>query len=146
MVGGDGAALGDFPDGLSLLRALADNEFVLRVDAVDEMRVLENLHTLGNRLALSIVLAALIIGAAMLMQVETDFTILGYPGIAMLLFLMAAAGGFYLVIDILLKHAKDTKILPVSFVFFVSFVVQIAFNAIALGYASRHLTDKTNVL
>ena len=41
-------------------------------------------------------LAALIIGAAMLMQVRTSFTILGYPGLAMMLFLAAAAGGVWL--------------------------------------------------
>jgi len=46
------------------------------------------------------VLAALIIGAAMLMRVETAFTILGYPGIAMILFLAAAAFGFVLVLSI----------------------------------------------
>ncbi len=93
----------------TLLRALTENEFVLKIDALDEEWMLENLHTIGNRLSISIVLAALIIGAAMLMQVETTFRILGYPGIAMLLFLLAAATGFYLVFDILLKHARNTK-------------------------------------
>jgi ubiquinone biosynthesis protein len=42
-------------------------------------------------------LAALIVGAALLMQVPTNFRIFGYPGLAMLFFLSAAAGGFALI-------------------------------------------------
>lgn len=93
----------------ALLRALSENEFVLKVDAIDEMRFLENLHTIANRIALSVVLAALIMGAALMMRVETAFTILGYPGIAMLLFLIAAACGFVLVFSILFQHATNTR-------------------------------------
>jgi hypothetical protein len=46
------------------------------------------------------VLAALILGAAVLMRVETRFEILGYPGIAMLLFMSDAVGGLLLVYNI----------------------------------------------
>ena len=49
---------------------------------------------------LGLVLAALIIGAAMLMEVETSFRILGYPGLAILCFLGAAVGGVLLVANI----------------------------------------------
>jgi ubiquinone biosynthesis protein len=52
------------------------------------------------------VLAALIIGAAMLMQVRTSFTILGYPGLAMLLFLAAVAGGVWLVWTVLSSDVR----------------------------------------
>ena len=38
----------------------------------------------------------MIIGASMLMQVPSDFTILGYPGLAMIFFLLAAIGGIIL--------------------------------------------------
>jgi hypothetical protein len=47
------------------------------------------------------VLAALIVGAAMLMRVETTFRIWGYPGLAMLFFLVAAGGGAWLAVNIL---------------------------------------------
>jgi len=42
------------------------------------------------------------------MQVETSFRILGYPGLAMLCFLVAAVGGFWLVFNILAQdhHAR----------------------------------------
>jgi hypothetical protein len=47
-----------------------------------------------------LILAALIVGAAMLMRVETSFRILGYPGLAMLCFLAAAGGGLTLLWNI----------------------------------------------
>ena len=45
-------------------------------------------------------LAALIVGAAMLMQVPTRFTILGYPALAIVLFAGAAIGGIALIVSI----------------------------------------------
>jgi ubiquinone biosynthesis protein len=47
------------------------------------------------------VLASLIIGAAMLMRVETTFRIFGYPGLAMRFFLVAAGGALCLAFGIL---------------------------------------------
>jgi ubiquinone biosynthesis protein len=43
----------------------------------------------------------MIVGAAMLMRVETSFRILGYPGLAMLFFMLAACGGTGLAITII---------------------------------------------
>ena len=62
---------------------------------------------MANRIALGLVLAALVVGAAMLMRVETAFTILGYPGLAMLLFLAAAAGGFWMAWSVLAGDVKS---------------------------------------
>ena len=45
----------------------------------------------------------LIVGAAMLVRVETSFRILGYPGLAFILFLFAAGGAIALLLTILLK-------------------------------------------
>ncbi len=74
-----------------ILDRLADNEFRMHVDAIDEARLKEGMQKVANRIALGLVLAALIVGAALLMDVETSFRIFGYPGLAMLLFLAAAA-------------------------------------------------------
>jgi hypothetical protein len=57
------------------------------------------LSTRGDLLGL--LLASLIVGAALLMRVTTSFTILGYPGLAMIFFLLAAAGGIWLAVSIL---------------------------------------------
>ncbi len=93
----------------ALFRSLAHNEFEVKVQSFDEIRLLRNLHSIANRIALSVVLASLILGAALMMRVDTAFTILGYPGIAMILFLGAAACGFILVFSILFeKNERGT--------------------------------------
>jgi predicted unusual protein kinase regulating ubiquinone biosynthesis (AarF/ABC1/UbiB family) len=79
-----------------ILDALAANDLRLKVEVIDHGAIIDGLQKVANRIALGAVLAALIIGAAMLMQVQTPFTILGYPGFAMLLFLAAVAGGVWL--------------------------------------------------
>jgi ubiquinone biosynthesis protein len=79
-----------------ILDALAANDLRLKVEVIDHGAIIDGLQKVANRIALGAVLAALIIGAAMLMQVRTSFTILGYPALAMLLFLGAVAGGVWL--------------------------------------------------
>ncbi|HEX2869046.1 MAG TPA: AarF/ABC1/UbiB kinase family protein [Ignavibacteriales bacterium] len=93
-----------FPSRLNtLMDALANNRFQLKIDAIDDLRLMENLQKIANRIAMGIVLGALIIGAALMMRVNSPFTILGYPGIAIVMFLAAAAFGFMLVINIFLR-------------------------------------------
>jgi predicted unusual protein kinase regulating ubiquinone biosynthesis (AarF/ABC1/UbiB family) len=93
-----------FPSRLnSLMDALANNRFQLKIDAIDDLRLMENMQKIANRIAMGIVLGALIIGAALMMRVNSPFTILGYPGIAIIMFLAAAAFGFVLVINILMR-------------------------------------------
>ena len=87
----------------AVLDKLAANKIEVKVDAFDETRLMDNLQKIANRIALGLVLAALIVGAALLMQVRTRFTLFGYPGLAMLLFLLAAGCGFILVLSVLLN-------------------------------------------
>lgn len=63
--------------------------------------MIDGLQKVANRITIGLVLASLIVGAAMLMRVETTFRILGYPGLAMLFFLFAAGGGGWLAVSIL---------------------------------------------
>jgi hypothetical protein len=79
---------------------LANGRFSVKVDALDEARFLHVLQRLANRLTMGIVLAALVVGAALMMQVPTRDKILGYPAIAMIFFLLAAIGGAVLVFSI----------------------------------------------
>ena len=85
----------------AVLETLAANKLQVKVDAFDESRLMDNLQKIANRIALGLVLAALIVGAALMMQVRTSFTLFGYPGLAMVLFLLAAACGFMLVLSVL---------------------------------------------
>ena len=92
-----------------ILDQIGNNELRFKVDAIDEKVVLEGLQKVANRITLGLVVAALIVGAAMLMRVETSFRIFGYPGIAMILFSMAAAAGMVLAFSILFYDEKRRK-------------------------------------
>ena len=73
------------------------------MDAIDETLLLEAFQKIANRITLGLVIAALIVGAALLTRVETSFKILGYPGIAIIFFSIAACMGMWLVLTIVLK-------------------------------------------
>jgi ubiquinone biosynthesis protein len=92
-----------------ILDRAANNEIELKVDAIDEHKLMEGLQKIANRITLGLVLAALIVGAAMLMSVPTDFKIMGYPGLAIIFFLLAAGGGVALVLSILFYDEKAPK-------------------------------------
>ena len=89
-----------------ILDAVGNNELRLKVDSIDERIVLDGLQKIANRITLGLVVAALIVGAAMLMRVDTSFRIFGYPGLAMIFFLMAAAAGLVLAYNILFRDQK----------------------------------------
>jgi ubiquinone biosynthesis protein len=86
-----------------ILDVVASNQLQVKVDAIDETRLMTGFQKVANRITMGLVLAALIVGAAMLVRVETSFRILGYPGLALILFLLAAGGGIALLLTILLK-------------------------------------------
>jgi predicted unusual protein kinase regulating ubiquinone biosynthesis (AarF/ABC1/UbiB family) len=83
------------------LDAASTNNLKLKMEVIDEGALIEGFQKIANRITLGLLLASLIVGAALLMQVRTTFTILGYPGLAMMFFLLAAAGGIWLAISIL---------------------------------------------
>jgi predicted unusual protein kinase regulating ubiquinone biosynthesis (AarF/ABC1/UbiB family) len=89
-----------------IVDVLARNDLTLKVDAIDEAALMTAFEKIANRITMGLVLAALIVGAALLMRVETRFQILGYPGLAMLCFLAAATGGVALMVNILLNDRR----------------------------------------
>jgi ubiquinone biosynthesis protein len=84
------------------------------VDAIDEQRLMEGFQKVANRITTGLVLAALIVGAAMLVRVPSAFTILGYPGLAILLFLAATAGGVGLLLSIFVQDRRSSRNPPSS--------------------------------
>lgn len=92
-----------------VMQNLAEGTFSVKVDAVDEARLLHVMQRLANRLTTGIVIAALVVGAALMMQVPTDSRILGYPSIAMVFFLLAAIGGAALVASIVVTDRKIAR-------------------------------------
>jgi len=92
-----------------ILDRVADNELEVKVDAIDETRLMEGMQKVANRIALGLVLAALIVGAALMMDVPTSFQLFGYPGVAIMLFLAAAAGGAALAVTILANDIRAKR-------------------------------------
>jgi ubiquinone biosynthesis protein len=84
-----------------IIDAVANNEMKISVDAIDEKTLVLGFQKVANRITVGLIIAALIVGAAMMMRVETSFRIWGYPGLAILLFLAAAGGGVVLLVNIL---------------------------------------------
>jgi ubiquinone biosynthesis protein len=104
----------DFLGGLPLrvnkiLDAAANAELELKIKAPDTQQLMTGFQKIANRITMGVILAALIVGAALLMQVNTAFQIFGYPGLAMLCFIAAASGGAWLVLSIVIKDHKDKK-------------------------------------
>ena len=92
-----------------ILDSLAQGQFTVHVDAIDEHRLHLVLQRIANRLTLGLVIAATIIGAAMMMRVETDTRILGFPAIAMLFFTFAVVAGIALAVQIVLTDRKVAR-------------------------------------
>jgi ubiquinone biosynthesis protein len=89
--------------------ALTEKELEVRIRVANDELLLDGLQKIANRIAAGAVLAALIIAASLLMRVETTFRILGYPGIAILLFFAAAFGGLLMLLDVALHDRASRK-------------------------------------
>jgi ubiquinone biosynthesis protein len=92
-----------------LLDRLDEGQLTLRVDAIDEKELLRGVEKLANRVTTGLILAAIIIGAAMTMRVETDSTIFGYPSISIVFFVAAVLGGFALVLATLVGDRRRRR-------------------------------------
>ena len=92
-----------------LMDGALSGELEVKVRAVDAKIVLDGMQKIANRITAGIILAALIIGAALLMRVPTQFQLFGYPGLAILCFLAAAAGGCWLLFNIFAHDQKTPK-------------------------------------
>ena len=89
--------------------AVSNREIEVRVKAVDSALLLEGFQKIANRITTGLILAALIIGAALLMRVDTTFRLMGYPGFAIVCFIAAAGGGAWLIWTIIQQDAATRK-------------------------------------
>ena len=92
-----------------IMDAIANHEIEVKVKAVDAKLVMEGFQKIANRITTGIVLAALIVGASLLMRIETSYRIFGYPGLAILCFAVAATGALWLLLTIILQDRKVRK-------------------------------------
>lgn len=104
----------DFMTGLPtrlnrIMDAVTNSELEVKVKATDAKVMLDGMQKIANRITMGVVLASLVVGASLLMRVQTNFQLFGYPGLAILCFIAAAAGGFWLVISIFVQDYKSWK-------------------------------------
>jgi predicted unusual protein kinase regulating ubiquinone biosynthesis (AarF/ABC1/UbiB family) len=104
----------DFVGGLpervnKILDVVGNSELEVNVKTPDALHLLNGFEKIANRVTTGIILAALIVGAALMMRITSSFQIFGYPGIAMICFLIATGGSAWLVIGILWKDYKDKR-------------------------------------
>ena len=105
--------VGNLPSRINrFLDKVTTSELEVKVRALDAKTVMEGLQKIANRITAGIVLAALIMGASTLMQAQTRFQLFGYPGLAILCFLGAAAGGFWLLVCIFIQDRERRKKTP----------------------------------
>jgi ubiquinone biosynthesis protein len=90
-----------------IMDTVGNAELNVNIRPTETQFVMEGFQKVANRITTGLVLAALIIGAALLMDVPTSFRLFGYPGLAMVLFLCAAFGGFWCVINIVWNDHKQ---------------------------------------
>jgi ubiquinone biosynthesis protein len=100
--------IGALPSRLNkILDAVGNAELNVNVKPSETHFLMESFQKVANRITTGLLLAALIIGAALLMRVDTTFRIFGYPGFAILCFIIAAAGGIWLLLNILWQDHKS---------------------------------------
>ena len=104
----------DFVGGLpgrvnKILDVVGGSDLEISVKTPDAHHLLNGFEKIANRVTTGILLAALIIGAALMMRINSTFQIFGYPGIAMICFLIALGGGAWLIFGILWKDYQDRR-------------------------------------
>ncbi|MDB6113759.1 MAG: transporter [Lacunisphaera sp.] len=92
-----------------IMDMVTNSELEVTVKSPDTKVVLDGMQKIANRITTGIVLAGLVVGASLLMRVQTAFQLFGYPGLAILCFIAAAAGGFWLVISVFVQDYKSRK-------------------------------------
>lgn len=89
-----------------MMDAVNNKDLEVKVRAVDAPVIMDGLLKIANRITSGVILAALIVGASLMMRIETSWVLFGYPGLAILCFLAAAAGGTYLLFTIFIQDRR----------------------------------------
>ncbi|ABK15944.1 ABC1 kinase family protein [Syntrophobacter fumaroxidans] len=89
-----------------IIDLVAENRVRMQANVIDEKYLMTGLQKIANRLTLGLILAALIVGAALMMRIRTEFTLFGYPGIPILFFLVAVIGSLALVFSIVIHDER----------------------------------------
>ena len=89
------------------LTAVGRLTFGIKLAQAEEF--LGGMHKIANRITTGVVIAALLVSSSMMMRVPSRFSIFGYPGLAIMGYLLASAAAFYLILSIFLQDRKDKE-------------------------------------
>src|SRR6185295_4986316 len=92
-----------------VMDALAEGQLTLNVQGIDEKELMRGVQKLANRVTTGLIVAALIIGAAMLMRIDTKSKLFGYPSVAIVCFFVAAFAGVWLVLSSVLHDLPQRR-------------------------------------
>lgn len=90
-----------------VLGDLADGKLKINVDAIDQDELLRGLEKIATRVTAGVVLAAMLVGAALAMRIDTDYTLLGAPALAVVFFVLAFIGGMVLIGHVFVTDRRD---------------------------------------
>ena len=95
-----------------VLDLVADNDFQLHIDAIDENRLISGLEKIANRIGVGLILSALIIGGSIMMIGGEGDSLWGYPIVALVTFLIAALAGSIFVGKVIVTDILDWRDAP----------------------------------
>ncbi len=90
-----------------ILDKVADGKMGVHVHLTEMNHLLKGMQRIANRITVGLVIAALLVASALIMQVPTSDRWAGYPVMAVSGYVIAAAMGIYLVVTIFLKDRRD---------------------------------------
>jgi ubiquinone biosynthesis protein len=100
----------DFPHrAREIIDLTAAGKLSLGIKLTQAEEFLGGIHKVANRITVGVVIAALLISSSLIMRVPSRFSIFGYPGLAVLGYLLASVAGFYVVASIMLRDRKDRE-------------------------------------
>jgi predicted unusual protein kinase regulating ubiquinone biosynthesis (AarF/ABC1/UbiB family) len=89
-----------------ILSLLSENKLQVRMTGLEESHLMESLQKIANRIAAGLVTAALIMASSLMMRIESNHTLFGYPAMALVLFFVGAGLGIAIVLSALLGDRK----------------------------------------
>ncbi len=92
-----------------VMDALAEGQLTLNVQGIDEKELMRGVQKLANRLTTGMVVAALVIGAALIVRIDVRPKLFGYPALAIVLFALAAATAAWLLISIAVSDLPQQR-------------------------------------
>lgn len=90
-----------------LLRTLADNRFRVHLAGLEEAYLIQSMQKIANRITAGVFAAAMVVGAALIMDIDTQHTAFGYPILALVMLLVAVILGIALLLSSLLGDRRS---------------------------------------